>query len=259
MAKKLGSVIRHRQRRAVSLQCLSAVQLFRGVSEREARKFSELCTDRRFPRGATIFCEGDPSDFLYVLKSGVIKLISVSDKGSEAILRILKPGEIFGELLLSRARRPFTAMAAEDSVVAILSRESFEKLLSLVPGLSLNFIQVLSERLAEVEEGMAESSHTWSYHRLAKVLLRLSEDYGEEVPTGTMIRLRLTHEDLANLIGTTRETVTTQLNRMSRLGLLKHQARRFVVTPRRLREFIRAERPDGLAGRPAGSVRKRGR
>lgn len=239
MVKKYGSVTRW-QRRAVSLQHYNAVGLFHGASEREARKISELSTEKRFPQGGTIFCEGDPSNSLYILKSGVVRLISVSDKGSETILHILKPGEIFGELLLSREKRAFTALATEDTVVTVVSRESFQKLLSLIPTLAFNFIQVLSSRLAKVEEGMAESSHTWSYHRLAKILLHLSEQYGEEISTGTLIKLRLTHEDLANLIGTTRETVTTQLNRFSRMGLLSRRAGRIIVTRPGLSEYIRS-------------------
>ncbi len=225
----------------MSLQRLSAVELFGGVSERETRKITELCAERRFRGGATIFGEGDLCESLYILKSGVVKLISISSKGSEAILQILRPGQVFGELLLSRERRAFTALATEDSVVVLISRQNLKKLLSVVPVLALNFIQVLSRRLAEVEYGMAESSHTWSYHRLARVLLNLSEQYGEEVPTGTLIRLRLTHEDLANLIGTTRETVTTQLNRFTRMGLLSRRARQFVVSQPRLNRFIHTE------------------
>ncbi len=243
MAQKRRKVTRHRQQRTVSLQRLSAVELFHGVSEREAQKISNLCTERRFPKGATIFCEGDPSHCLYILKSGIVKLTSVSDKGSETILHILKPGKIFGALLLSREKRAFRAQTAEDSVVTVISRESFKEILSMVPTVAVNFIQVLSRRLAEVEKGWAESSHTWSYHRLAKVLLHLSEQYGEEVSTGTLIKLRLTHEDLANLIGTTRETVTTQLNRFSHMGLLNRRARQIIVTRMRLSEFIRSEEP----------------
>jgi len=243
LAKKRESVTRRRQRRAVSLQRLSAVDLFRGVSEREARKISEFCVDKRFRGEATIFGEGDPSDSLYIVKSGVVKLISISPKGSQAILQILKPGQVFGELLLSRERRAFTALAAEDSVVTVISRQSLKELLALSPIVALNFIQVLSRRLADVEKGLADSSHTWSYHRLARVLLRLSEQYGEEVPTGTLIRLRLTHEDLANLIGTTRETVTTQLNRFMRMGLLSQRSRQIIVFRPRLREFLSSEEP----------------
>jgi CRP-like cAMP-binding protein len=114
------------------------------------------------------------------------------------------------------------------------------KLLALAPGVALNFIRLLSKRLASVERGLAESIHTWSYHRLAKVLLQLSEKHGETVPCGTLLKLRLTHEDLANLIGTTRETVTTQLNRFVRMGLVKRQARRLIISRPRLIEFIRS-------------------
>lgn len=215
--------------------------MFGGLSEWETRKFSSLCTEKQFPQGATIFAEGTPSGSIYVLESGLVKLISLSEKGQETTLHILKPGDVFGELLLSQEKRAFTAIVVEDALVTMIPREDFLKLLSRAPDVALNFIRVLSKRLARVEKGLAESSHTWSYHRLAKVLLHLSEQYGEEVSTGTLIKLRLTHEDLANLIGTTRETVTTQLNRFSQMGLLNRRARQIIVTRPRLSEFIRSE------------------
>lgn len=171
----------------------------------------------------------------------MVKLSSLSDKGRETILHILKPDEVFGELLLSEEQRPFTAVTLEDSLVTIISKESFVELLMTVPSVALTFIRLLSKRLALVERGLAEFSHTWSYHRLARVLLQLSEKYGEEVASGTLINVRLTHEDLANLIGTSRETVTTQLSKFTRLGLLKRQARRFIVAKSKLGDFIRSE------------------
>lgn len=222
------------------LHSLTAVELFQRISESQAQKISHLCTEKQFPRGATIFSQGDHSDSVYILKNGLVKLISLSETGRETILHILRPDDIFGELLLSEEKRLFTAMVIEDALVAVISRERFLELLSLAPPVALNFIRLLSKRLAKVEKGLAESSHTWSNHRLAKALLQLSEEYGEEVPTGTLIKLRLTHEDLANLIGTTRETVTTQLKKFTRMGLLNRQARRLIVTKPRLTKFIRS-------------------
>ncbi len=218
-----------------------APDLFRGISRREALKISSLCTEKWFPRGARIFTEGDATDSLYILKEGLVKLIFLSEKGRETILHILKRDEVFGELLLSEEKRPFTAIAIEDALVMVISRESFVKVVAAVPTVALNFIRVLSKRLARVQTGLADFSHTWSYHRLARVLLQLSEKYGEEVPSGTRINLRLTHEDLANLIGTSRETVTTQVNKFRRLGLLKREARHMVVTKSGLMEFMRSE------------------
>jgi CRP/FNR family transcriptional regulator len=224
-------------------QRLRSSELLDGLPEWETKEFFSLCSEKRFPHGATIFTAGVASSFMYILESGLVKLIFLSEKGQETILLILKPGDVFGELLLSQEKRAFTAIVVEDALVTMISREDLLRLLSLAPRLALNFIRVLSKRLARVEKGLAESSHTWSYHRLAKVLLHLSEQYGEEVPAGTLIKLRLTHEDLANLIGTTRETVTTQLNRFSRMGLLSRRARRLILTRRGLYEFSHA---DGL-------------
>jgi CRP/FNR family transcriptional regulator, cyclic AMP receptor protein len=220
---------------------ITALDLFHGVAQRDARKIASLCTEKWYPRGAAIFREGEPADSLYVLKKGMVRLISVSDQGRETILHILKPDEVFGELFLSEQKRPFTAIAAEDSLVTIISQESFVELLSAVPIVALNFIRLLSKRLATVERGLVEFSHTWSYHRLARVLLQLSEKYGREVPSGTLINVRLTHEDLANLIGTSRETVTTQLSKFTRMGLLKREARHFIVARSKLIDFIRSE------------------
>jgi CRP/FNR family transcriptional regulator len=223
------------------LRPFTAVELFQGISESDARKILGLCIEKRFRRGATIFSAGEPGDCVYIVKSGLVRLTSFSETGKEAILHLLKPDEVFGELLLSEERRAFTAIAAEDSLVTVVSRDRFLEVLLSVPTVALNFIRILSKRLAKVEKGLTESSHTWSYHRLAQTLLQLSEKYGEKVPSGTLIKLRLTHEDLANLIGTTRETVTTQLNKFSRMGLVKRQARRLIVAGPRLREFIRSE------------------
>lgn len=223
------------------LHPFTAGELFRGISEPEAQKISTLGTEQRFPLGATIFSAGDHSHCVYILRNGLVKLSSFSEAGRETILHILEPDEIFGELLFSEEKRAFTAIAIEDALVTAVSRERFMKVLSSFPTVALNFIRVLSKRLAKVEKGVAESSHTWSYHRLAKVLLQLSEKYGEKISTGTLITLRLTHEDLANLIGATRETVTVQLNKFTRMGLLKRQARRLIVDRPRLIEFIRSE------------------
>lgn len=222
-------------------QFVRAPDLFQGISRREALKVSSLCTEKRFPRGARIFTEGDTTDSLYILKEGLVKLIFLSEKGRETILHILMRDEVFGELLLSEETRPFTAIAIEDARVTVISRDSFRKLVAAVPTVALNFIRVLSKRLVRAQTGLADFSHTWSYHRLARVLLHLSEKYGEEVPDGTRISVRLTHEDLANLIGTSRETVTTQLNKFRSMGLLKRESRHLVVIKSGLTEFIRSE------------------
>ncbi len=221
----------------------TAAELFHGTTDAEAQKIARLCNERRYPQGRTIFSKDDPADALYIVREGLVKLLSHSEKGTETILLLLKPDTIFGELLVSEARRAFTAVAATDAVVTVISRPAFLEILSAAPTVSRNFIRLLSERLAKAERTIAEFGHTWSYHRLAHVLLQLAEEHGEKTPAGTRITLRVTHEDLANLIGTTRETVTTRLGKFAKMGYLKREGRRLVLNVPKLSRIARASSP----------------
>ena len=224
----------------MSLTYTTAVELFQGISETEALRVERLLSERQYRKGATIFSKGDPGSALYIVKDGKVRILSTSDKGTETIVHILKHDAIFGELLLSEEKRAFTAVAGTDVRVTVLSKGSLGELLASTPTISKNFIRLLSKRLAKVEREFGEFGHTWSYNRLSKVLLRLCEEHGKETPEGTVIPLRLTHEDLANLIGTTRETVTIQMTRFRRMGLVNRQDRFLVVDKPRLEEFSRS-------------------
>ncbi len=226
------------------LSVLTVAELFRGASDAEAQRIARLCAERRYPQGATIFSRDDPADFLCIVIEGLVRLVYLSDKGTETILHIFKPGEIFGELLLAEERRAFTASADAGTLVTVVSRKNFIEILSSVPVVAGNFIRLLSRRLVKVEREFAAFGHTWSYHRLAMVLLELAREHGVKTPKGTKIPVRLTHEDLAKLIGTTRETVTTQMNKLSRKGLIRRDGRSIVIDAVRLRKFIGAEEPD---------------
>ncbi len=215
----------------------TAVELFQSISDAEVREIASLCTERRYPQGATIFSEGDASDWVLILAEGLVELVSVSDKGAETILHILKPDQIFGELLFSEEKRAFNAIAATDVLVTVIPRKSFQEILNRFPPVAFNFIRLLSRRLVAVEQGFAGFGHTWSYHRLGRVLLQLGAEHGVETPQGTVIQLRLTHEDLAKLIGTTRETVTTQISKFKRCGLLRREGPHFIVNTPLLTRF----------------------
>ncbi len=233
------------------LSILTAVDLFRGTSDADAQRIARLCAERRYPAGTAIFEKGDAGDSLYIVKEGLVRLLSLSEKGAETILHLFKPGDIFGELILSEERRAFSAVAATDVLVTVVSRKNFVDLIASVPAVAENFIRLLSKRLTKVEREFAEFGHTWSYHRLALVLLSLAREHGVATPKGTKIAVRLTHDDLAKLIGTTRETVTTQMNRLARKGMLRREGRTIVINDARLRKFVGhedASRGEGNAG-----------
>ena len=227
----------------MGLSVVTETDLFRGIAQADLERVAHLFSERKYRKGATIFERGDAGDSLYIVKEGLVKLASHSGRGTETILHLLPPGAIFGEILLSEERRAFTALAETDAQVAVLSKQSLVQLLLTIPAFSLNFIRLLSQRLAKVEREYAGFGHTWSYHRLAKLLLKLGAEHGVTTPKGIVLSLRLTHEELANLIGTTRETVSTQMSRFRRMGLIRREGKAFLLNVSRLEKLTREEEP----------------
>jgi CRP/FNR family transcriptional regulator len=238
----------------MGLSVITTIDLFRGMDPVDVEKVVRLFTERRYPRGQLIFSRGDSGDALFIVKDGMVKLVSHSGRGTETILHLLPPGAIFGEILFSEDKRAFTALAGKDSLVAVVPKQTLAHLLSTIPAFSMNFIRLLSERLAKVEKEYAGFGHTWSYHRLAKILLRLAEEHGVKTPNGATLALRLTHEELANLIGTTRETVTTQMGRFRRMGLIRREGKILHLNVPRLRRLIQEE---AAPGGPTGTASRR--
>jgi len=224
----------------MALPFQNADELFEGLSEEDTRNVVARFTERRLPPEAVLFREGSEGDALFILREGFVRLLHVSEKGTETILHILREGELFGELILSGLPRPFTAVAITEVRVDVLSRDDLREALLEVPDFALGFLALLSRRMGRVERDFARLLTEWAYHRLARELLHLAGDLGEKTPLGTRISLRLTHEDLANLIGTSRETVTNQLKRFEEMGLLHREGRRIVIHPERLRDYIRS-------------------
>lgn len=216
----------------------TAEELLQGIPEEEARRIAGLFADKKYDRDAALFYEGGPADSLFIVRKGLVKLVSLSERGTESILHIVRADDVFGELLLVQGQRPFSAIALTDVQAGVLSRKDFLEILRTSPVFASNYTRLLARRLMEVEREFAGLIHAWAYHRLAKELLHLAEDIGEDTRTGTRIALKLTHEDLANLIGTTRETVTIQLHKFEEIGLIRREGRNLIVDRARLRDYV---------------------
>jgi len=223
---------------ALPLPFLSIRDLLAGVPDADAGRFHALCVERRFPRDAAIFRQDDEADALCILREGNVKLVTLSETGDDQILHILRPGDLFGELILLQEPRPFTAVAMTDAVVAVLPRAGLLELFAFSPAFTLGYLRLLSRRLHEVERVFSALVHAWPHRRLAKELLHLAEDLGEETPKGTRLSLHLTHEVLANLIGASRETVTLLIRKFEETGLLHREGRELFLNRDRLAEYL---------------------
>jgi CRP/FNR family transcriptional regulator len=215
-----------------------AGELWEGLSSEEREQVARYCPDRSFQKGSTIFAPGDAPEALYVLRSGLVKLSHVSEDGQESILRVFGPGDVFGELLLTVRARPFLATALTACTVTVVPGKTFLQLLSTIPKIGFNFIGVLSRHLAEMALDRGQASHKWSFDRLILTLLKLGKAHGEVEEGSTSIALPLTHQILADLIGTSRETVTRHLGRLRHLGVVTQHGHTLLIQEARLKPLL---------------------
>lgn len=230
----------HRSRRASGPQevPLGVNRLFEGFSPQERDRAIGSCIRKRYGPGESVFSTGDRPEFIYLLEAGHVRLVHLDEGGSERILHIFRPGDVFGEILFSVDRRPFDAVAVGEARVAIMPRATFMEFLRASPSWGINFIRLISDRLFVTQRDLAALSRTWTRPRLIHLLLKLAETLGEATPRGALLRIPVTHEAMANMIGASRGRVTSALNELERQGLVARQGRLLVVRKEALKDWL---------------------
>jgi CRP/FNR family transcriptional regulator len=205
------------------------------VFELEPAVLEPLLADaKRLPvtRGDFIYTPHDPADCIYFVQSGRIKIVRTSASGSESIVGIRNPGDVFGELtwMSFGGRRTTSAVALDSGEVCRLDAAHFERRLRADGVLAATFARGIASRLATTERELTELAGKSVPGRLVDVLGRLAAEHGVAAEDGTLrIALSLTHKDLADLIGTSRETLTKELSVLADVGLLRVAHRTIVL------------------------------
>ena len=173
---------------------------------------------------------GQPADTIYLLKQGRVKISWVNDKGQEATICLLEPGEIFGETeALGGLPRETHVQALEPVLVCEIAREDFERFLDRCPTVGIRLLKNVGRRLRNIESKFSDLVFHSAPARLAKLLLQLSESLGERDQGTIRLNVRLTHQNLASLIGTSRETVSALLGQFQRQVLLIQDRRQICL------------------------------
>ncbi len=221
------------------LAFLATVPLFQGAPVRALEIVAGVVRPRRFPTETVLFQEGDAGDALYVLSAGLVKLSKVDLGGHEKTLALLQPPEFFGEMaLLGEATRSATAITLAPVTAYLLFRDDFQRLMAEYPTISLNLTTTLAERLRGMDDEAQVLSYKDAQGRVAYVLLRLYRAGVIEFEGGRAL-VRLTHQDLANLAGTSRETVTRALKALEAEGVIETRPKEvFLVDPDGLEEVL---------------------
>jgi CRP/FNR family transcriptional regulator len=202
------------------------VPLFAALDSESAAALEAMLTTRSVARGHVVFREGDEGDRLFIVIDGKVKISRAAADGRENLLAVLGAGEMFGELsLFDPGPRTATVSAVTDSTLASLDHDDLRPLLVERPGVAVELLQALAQRLRRTNEAMADLVFTDVPGRVAKALLDLAEKFGVSEADGIRVRHDLTQEELAQLVGASRETVNKALSEFAHRGWLRIEGR----------------------------------
>ena len=204
--------------------------LFAAIDPEAAHALFSSMTRVLLGRGQSAFHEGEPGDRLYVIGSGKVKLGRRSNDGRENLLSVLGPAEMFGELsLFDPGPRTATATAVSDTVLYELSHTELITWLEKYPAVAKHLLEALARRLRRTNEALADLVFSDVPGRVAKALLDLSTRFGEQVDEGLRVAHDLTQEELAQLVGASRETVNKALADFAARGWVRREGRAVVL------------------------------
>lgn len=220
---------------------LRKIPLFRRLSAEDLSHLAAATQARSFPRGETIFSHGDPSDCLYTVARGRVKIFKVTPAGKDIILEIFGPGDPLGALAVYEERPyPASAVAVEDAVCLETPRAVFFELLERHPTLVRGLLAALNLRLVELTNRLAELTGGRVEPRFSRLFLKLADEIGRPVDAGTFIPMALSRQELADLTGTTIETAIRIMSRWGKDGVVLTEKDGFVVADRATLEVLAA-------------------
>ena len=213
-----------------SVDGLGGSPLFAALDPEDQRALRAQMVEVKLPRGRALFNEGDPGDRLYVVTAGKIKLGRTAADGRENLLAVMGPGEMFGELsLFDPGPRTASATAVTDTTLIGLGNTDLRPWLLQHPQVAARLLAALARRLRRTNEAMADLVFSDVPGRVAKALLDLAQRFGEATDDGLRVSHDLTQEELAQLVGASRETVNKALADFATRGFLRLEGRAVVI------------------------------
>jgi CRP-like cAMP-binding protein len=209
---------------------LKHIRLFDGLSQSELHEMERITRMQHVKKRHAFYVPGDVSDRVYLLKHGRVKIASSAANGKEVTFEILEPGEIFGELeMLDGSPRETVAEALDDALICVIRREDFDRYLRNHPGLSVKLIKLIGLRLRKIQSRVEDLVFRDVPARLAHLLSELSKTDGGADKQGIRLKVKLTHQEMANLIGCSRETVSATMGQFRDDGLIQMDGRTIIV------------------------------
>lgn len=210
------------------------VSLFSDMTQDELEQITHICTERNFEKGKTIFYEQDQGTSFYLILSGKVKIVMLSNDGREHTLGVLNEKDFFGEVsMLDGSPRSATAIALSDTKTVTINRDDFHRILKATPEMVIKIMYVLCKRLRQADKHVESLAFLTATGRVARTINNLFDDIGITENGKLVISHNMTRQDFANIAGTSRETLTRVLMDFHDEGVLEVDRNRIVILDRR--------------------------
>ncbi|WP_256761821.1 Crp/Fnr family transcriptional regulator [Cohnella sp. WQ 127256] len=211
-------------------QFLRDFPFFEHLDDEHIAEISKLCSTRIYKKGESIFFEGDEGDELYLVISGVIQIFQ-NNNSRDVIFSIFREGDFFGEMALLQNERVRSASARtiERSTLCILKKRDFIPLITSKPEIMIGILETALDRLRDANRLITELTILDVRTRIAHMLIRLTEQYGVPSAEGILIDVKLTHQQMADMTGTARETVTKSLLELQQEQFIRIDQKKILV------------------------------
>lgn len=210
---------------------LKKISLFNTLSDPEIKEITPYLHSASVRKKDVIFTEGDPSEWLYIVAEGKVKITKLSQDGKEIILEVIHPLDFFGGLAVIRGfPYPANAVAMEDSKLLKISRSSLMRVLDRFPNLMYCMAQQVGDRMKESHETLKNIALERVEARIASLLLKLADKTGSKTNEGLVIDMKLTKQDIAEMVGTTVETSIRTMSKFKKMRIVVEKDGRIVIT-----------------------------
>ncbi len=214
------------------------VPLFSGLEREDLESLISVTTRRTYLKEAVIFFEHDAGDALFMIVSGRVKVTILSDDGREIILAVLSDNDFFGEMsLLDNQPRSATAIAMRETEMVVLHQKDFLSIVEKRPRVLINLLATLSSRLRKANQQIGNLALHDVYGRVARILLEMASETGNRQEDGRVAFRRPTHQEIANMIGATRETVSRMISDLNRQGYIEISGKDVIIQDSLTKEF----------------------
>jgi CRP/FNR family cyclic AMP-dependent transcriptional regulator len=209
---------------------LKNLDIFSHLSDEQYKLIDKLAAMRPAKKGEVLYFQGATDKKFYMLKRGVVKITKLTPHGNEIILDIFSGVTLFGEIgVLNPQERDESAIVVEDGLICTMTKEDFELLVQMIPGLVIKMTKMIGLRRWKIENKLLNLLYRTVEQRLAVTFLNLLDDFSIPHGNGYLLKIKLTHKDFADLIASTRETVTATLNKLKNEGLIDFEDKYLVI------------------------------